>query len=290
MKKIITICAAILMTASMFAQAPQKMSYQAVIRNASNALVTNQAVGMQVSILQGSISGTVVYTETQTPTTNANGLVSIEIGGGVGFNTIDWANGPYFIKTETDPTGGTSYSITGTSQLLSVPYALHANTAESIIGGNYTSIKYPQGTNGDYVAISTSYNVPTGKTLYIISKGLGGAGIQVGSVEYGTSGFPVFPESTSISVSAGSYFTGILVNIDTTLTLVMHSGGNYTVPAGKKLVLKSNGWTPGAPGQYMYFNGISLTENSEIIGVFPSGSVLIPDNSSLGLTGYLLNN
>ena len=139
MKKLITFCAAVLMTASVFAQTPQKMSYQAVIRNNSNALVSNQAVGMQISILQGSISGTAVYVETQTPTTNANGLVSVEIGAGTvvsgTFNTIDWANGPYFIKTETDPTGGTSYTITSTSQLLSVPYALHAKTAESVTGG-----------------------------------------------------------------------------------------------------------------------------------------------------------
>ena len=82
MNKIITICAAILMSASVFAQSPNKMSYQAVIRNASNALVTNQAIGMRISILQNSPSGTVVYIETQTPSTNANGLVSIEIGGG----------------------------------------------------------------------------------------------------------------------------------------------------------------------------------------------------------------
>ncbi|MCZ2444214.1 MAG: DUF1566 domain-containing protein [Flavobacteriales bacterium] len=115
------------------------MSYQAVIRNSSNALVTNQQVGMQISILQGSISGTAVYEETQTPTTNANGLVSVEIGAGTvvsgDFSTIDWANGPYFIKTETDINGGTNYTITGISQLLSVPYALHAKTAESITGG-----------------------------------------------------------------------------------------------------------------------------------------------------------
>jgi hypothetical protein len=91
---------------------------------------------MQISILQGSASGTVVYVETQKPTTNANGLVSIEIGGGTvvngAFATIDWANGLYFIKTETDPTGGTNYTITGTNQLLSVPYALHAKTAETV--------------------------------------------------------------------------------------------------------------------------------------------------------------
>jgi hypothetical protein len=139
MKRIFTIAAALLMTASVWAQAPEKMSYQAVVRDAGNALVTSQAVGMQLSILQGSTSGSSVYTETQTPTTNINGLVSIEIGSGTvvtgTFNTIDWSAGPYFIKTETDPTGGTTYTITGTSQLMSVPYALHANTADSIVGG-----------------------------------------------------------------------------------------------------------------------------------------------------------
>ncbi len=122
-----------------YGQSPEKMSYQAVIRNSSDQLVTDQLVGMQISILQGSASGTAVYVEKQTPTTNANGLVSIEIGNGTivsgSFATIDWADGPYFIKTETDPTGGTNYTITGTSQLLSVPYALHAKTAETITGG-----------------------------------------------------------------------------------------------------------------------------------------------------------
>uniref|UniRef100_UPI004048E1FA hypothetical protein n=3 Tax=Flavobacterium sp. TaxID=239 RepID=UPI004048E1FA len=139
MKKIITICAVLLMTASVFAQAPEKMSYQAVVRDGSNALVTSTAVGMQISILQYSASGTAVYVETQTPTSNINGLVSLEIGSGTvvsgDFTNINWSNGPYFIKTETDPTGGTSYSITGTSQLLSVPYALHAKTAETVTGG-----------------------------------------------------------------------------------------------------------------------------------------------------------
>jgi hypothetical protein len=140
MKKLITICSAILMTASVFAQAPNKMSYQAVIRNNSNTLVANQAVGMRISILQGSPSGTAAYVETHTPTTNANGLASIEIGGGTvvsgNFSTINWANGSYFVKTETDPSGGNSYSINGTSQLLSVPYALYSENS----GNNYWSL------------------------------------------------------------------------------------------------------------------------------------------------------
>ena len=138
MKKLFTLFVAVLLTASMLAQSPEKMSYQAVIRDASNKLVTEQEIGMQISILQGTAGGSPVYVETQTPTTNANGLVSIEIGTGTtsdDFSTINWANGPYFIKTETDPAGGTNYSITGTSQLLSVPYALHAKTAETVTDG-----------------------------------------------------------------------------------------------------------------------------------------------------------
>ena len=125
MRKLFTILLAVFLTATVWAQSPNKMSYQAVIRNASNNLVTSTAVAMQISILQGSTGGSAVYVETQTPTTNFNGLVNIEIGGGTvvsgNFSTIDWANGPYFIETKTDPAGGTNYTITGTSQLLSVP-------------------------------------------------------------------------------------------------------------------------------------------------------------------------
>jgi hypothetical protein len=139
-KKIYSIIAVLCFTASVFAQAPQKMSYQAVIRNSSDALVTSTPVGMRISIIQGSIFGASVYVETQTTSTNANGLVSLAIGTGTPvtgtFAAIDWAAGPYFIKTETDPTGGTAYTINGTNELMSVPYALYAKIAESVIGGS----------------------------------------------------------------------------------------------------------------------------------------------------------
>jgi len=143
----------LLLTTSAFGQAPEKMSYQAVVRDASNAIVENQAVGMQISILQGSTTGSPVYVETQTPSTNANGLVSLEIGTGTttdNFSTIDWTNGPYFIKTETDPTGGVSYTIIGTSQLMSVPYALYAKTSGSSTPGpqGATGQQGPAGANG----------------------------------------------------------------------------------------------------------------------------------------------
>ena len=131
---LILVLTSLLISSSILAQSPEKMSFQAIVRDANDQLLSSQSIGIQISILQGTADGTAVYVETQTPNTNANGLVSIEIGTGTttdDFSAINWANGPYFIKTETDPAGGTSYAITGTSQLLSVPYALYANTVEN---------------------------------------------------------------------------------------------------------------------------------------------------------------
>ena len=122
----------LVLSAMSFAQVPQMMSYQAVVRGSDNNLVANQQISMRVSILQGSAEGDVVYTETHSATTNANGLVSIEIGNGTSndeFSTINWANGPYFVKTETDVNGGENFEIVGVSRLLSVPYAMYAQSA-----------------------------------------------------------------------------------------------------------------------------------------------------------------
>jgi len=135
MRKIYFAIVTILLPVILFGQAPEKISYQSIIRNASNALVTSQNIGMRISILKTTATGTVVYQETQTTTTNINGLVSIEIGAGTVvsgvFSSINWSSDKYFVKTEIDPAGGTSYSITGTSQLLSTPYALYAKKAGS---------------------------------------------------------------------------------------------------------------------------------------------------------------
>jgi hypothetical protein len=132
MKRNYTLLLFLLATVSILAQTPEKMSYQLVLRGATNTLLTNQQVGIQISILQTTISGTAVYTETQTATTNINGLVSLEIGSGTSsdnFSAIDWSAGPFFIKTATDASGGSNYSIIGTSQLMSVPFALYAKSA-----------------------------------------------------------------------------------------------------------------------------------------------------------------
>jgi len=121
-------------------QSPAKMSYQAVIRNSNNQLVVNKTIGVQVSILQYSLEGDEVFKETYNPLpqSNANGLITLEIGTGISANgsidMIQWADGPFFLKTEIDPDGATDYSITSVTQLLSVPYALYAKTAENLSG------------------------------------------------------------------------------------------------------------------------------------------------------------
>lgn len=137
MKKLLMCLVVIPMALSAFTQSPQKMNYQCIVRNESGVLMIYQSIGLKISILQYSSTGTVVYQEIYDPNpkTNANGLVSIEIGSGSPntgvFSTINWSNGPYFLKTEIDPAGGTNYTIVGTSQLLSVPYALYAKTSET---------------------------------------------------------------------------------------------------------------------------------------------------------------
>lgn len=134
----------ILCVTALFAQAPNKFTYQAVVRNTSNQLITNTLVGIRVSILQNSATGSVVYSETQMLSTNANGLVTMNIGEGIvvygSFNNIDWSAGTFFLKSEIDPTGGSNYTISSTQQLLSVPYALYANEAGNSFSGNYNDL------------------------------------------------------------------------------------------------------------------------------------------------------
>lgn len=144
MKKCFTLVVMVLVCTIAIAQAPQKFTYQAVVRNASGQLLSNGSVGVRISVMQGSANGSVVYSETQTANTNVNGLFSIEVGAGIvqtgAFQSIAWMNGPYFLKSEMDPNGGTNYLLSTVQQLLSVPYALYANEAGNGFSGNYNDL------------------------------------------------------------------------------------------------------------------------------------------------------
>ena len=206
MKKLIFSFLFLLASTAVWAQVPQQISYQSVIRDGNNKVLAASTVGIKISLLQGSVTGSAVYEETHRKTTNANGLVSLEIGTGTVlsgiFASINWANGPYLIKTETDPTGGTNYGIPGIAPLNSVPYALYA--ANGTPG--------PKGDKGDTGA--QGIQGPTGATG------------------------PAGPSGATGIIAGANGGTGV-ANTDKTITL----GGNLTTFGGYSTTLTSTGTT-----------------------------------------------
>ncbi|MGG5209219.1 beta strand repeat-containing protein [Chryseobacterium sp. MIQD13] len=253
------------------AQAPEKMSYQAIMRNGSGQLLINQSIAVRVSILQGSPAGTLVYSERLTGNTNPNGLITMEIGTGTvlsgTFSTIDWPTGSYYLKTETDPTGGTSYTITGTSQLLSVPYAMYAKSAGGT-GGSFvipytntvnnastlfTLINDGDGTSVEGVNNGTTSNIasvrgivsnasPGGFSSGVrgINNGTGGLGVGVYGSQNG-SGWGVYgvtPNGLGVYGNASANGTGVYANSNTGTGLTATS--NNGIPASMSIFNNAN--------------------------------------------------
>lgn len=132
-KSILLLCC-IALTSNIFAQAPDVINYQAIVRDVNNTVIANQSVSVKFVITEGLPTGTVVYEEDQSPTTNSHGLINLKIGTGA-FVTgtlaaIDWSANSYYLTTSIDPTGGSNYTLSGVSELVSVPYALHAKTVD----------------------------------------------------------------------------------------------------------------------------------------------------------------
>ncbi|MBC8489701.1 MAG: hypothetical protein H8D45_27085 [Bacteroidetes bacterium] len=154
MKKLtFTFVIVIAVTIAAIAQPPQAFKYQAVVRDNSGEILQNQAVGVRISIHEGSAIGEISYQETFTETTNQFGIVNLEIGNGIPsygtFSSIDWSNNLKFIETEIDPLGGTAYVSVGTSELLAVPYALYSDRSkESIWVEADSKIYYKDGNVG----------------------------------------------------------------------------------------------------------------------------------------------
>jgi hypothetical protein len=130
MKKSILTILGVLVLGALFAQAPQSFSYQGVARGSTGLPLNNQTIGLQITILSGGVTGTIEYTETHTVITNQFGLFTAQIGNGTlvtgSFTGIGWGSNTHFVQVEMDETGGSNYQMMGTSQLLSVPYALYA--------------------------------------------------------------------------------------------------------------------------------------------------------------------
>ena len=263
MRKLFTLCAMMLVCATMLAQAPQKMSYQAVVRGSDNALVSNQNVSVRISILQGSATGASVYTETHNATTNVNGLLTVEVGGGnssQNFSQIPWAQGPFYLKSEIDPTGGVNYSIESVQQLLSVPYALYAGSADNVPAIAVTP------TDTGFVLVLT---MPNGNVqAYVLRNGQQGPQGPAGPAgTNGTNGRGI--QSITGPMSSGLDDTYTINFTDyTSFTFVVHNGAagaqGPAGPAGPAGANGTNG-TNGADGQDGQ-DGFSPVVNTVTVG------------------------
>ena len=150
MKQILFTIFGCLITVLLFLQAPMAFNYQGVARDLSGNPIANQNIGLQISLLQFAANGPEIYKEMHNVTTTDFGLFNLSIGRGIlvngNFDSIEWGNARYFLQIEMDITGGSNYLLIGTSELLSVPYALYANNgskwkdAQSQFGLNYSNV------------------------------------------------------------------------------------------------------------------------------------------------------
>jgi hypothetical protein len=142
MKRILQTLILILASGMAMAQAPNAFNYSAVARNANNQPIANTNIGLQISILKTSLVGNTVYSENHFVNTDEFGVFNLSVGNGAiqsgAFVNIDWGSDNYYLKVGFDANGGTNFLTMGTTQLLSVPYALHAKTAGSVMGGGFT--------------------------------------------------------------------------------------------------------------------------------------------------------
>jgi uncharacterized protein (TIGR02145 family) len=255
------------------AQAPQKVNYQMVVRDASGELVNESAVGVQISILQGASDGSAVYVETHAPTTNVNGLVSFEVGSGTPvlntFADIDWAGGPYFLKTETDPAGGSSYTITGISEILSVPYALHSKTAETASGTLLARIEALEARE-EANLIANGFTDPRDSNHYDV--------VKIGNQIWMAENLAYLPNVNQVADGSedapGSYY--YVYDYDGINVAEAKATANYTTYG----VLYN--WTAAIDGE-----ASSATNPSGVQGVCPAGWHLSSDAEWTELTEYL---
>ena len=187
MKSFLIFASFCLLWLNMVAQVPQAFKYQAVARNASGEVLAGKSVTFLISILQGSVIGTQVYSELHSKTTNNFGLVDLDIGKGNSptgsFESISWGGGTYFMKVELDPAGGSTYQTMGTIQLLSVPYALFAGKAGNGFSGSYPDLSNkPALFSGNYHDLLNKPVIFDGSWVNLTGKPatLGGYGITDG--------------------------------------------------------------------------------------------------------------
>ncbi len=156
---------ALLISAPASAQAPKGINYQGVARDNEGKPIATKSISVRISILQNSAQGTVEYAETHNPQTNPFGLFTLVIGQGTvttgNFAFVSWAVGNKWLQIEIDPSGGSSYQLAGSQQLMSVPYAFYSEySGNSLTAGNGIAIN-----NGVITNTGDSDNSPTNELI-----------------------------------------------------------------------------------------------------------------------------
>jgi microcystin-dependent protein len=322
MKKRLSILLSIL-SLTVMAQAPQGVGYQGVATDANGIELVNQAISIRASVLSGSATGTIEWEETHATTTDTFGLFTLTIGQGTNttngaqtsFADISWGTNTHFLKIEMDVTGGNNYSFMGTNQMMSVPYALYAESANinydsiaNIISNDSTFItnvgggmgggcnfKYPDGLEGfavtQEVNLSTAYVVPTGKRLYVVSWSSDTPVIDGISVDFSQGNLLILNAGESLTSTASSIlwssFNGYLVdqNIEiNSVTQEVNLSTAYVVPTGKRLYVVS--WRSDTP----VIDGISVDFSQGNLLILNAGESLTSTASSIlwsSFNGYL---
>ncbi len=284
---------------NVFSQSPQAFKYQAIVRGSTGNVLTSQNVRFRLSILQGSVGGPSVYVETQYITTNQFGMVDLAIGNGTyvsgNFSTISWGTSIYFLKTELDPSGGTTYTTMGTTQLLSVPYALYAGSA----GGNLWSPNGNNIYNNNTGNVGIGTNAPTSKlaikqtstnindTLFVIKDNIGnpvfavfpqGVRVYVPDLITGTvGGFAV--SGRGATKGSGNY---LLVNHDSTRIYTNEGFGIGNISGGP-----SQNYLKLTPANYFigHETGVSTTGSYNLFLGYQAGRSNIGGQSNIFI-GY----
>lgn len=295
-KNILMAVFCLILSAMSFAQVPQMMSYQAVVRGSDNNLVVNQQISMRVSILQESTDGVAIYTETHSATTNANGLASIEIGNGTSnddFSAINWANGPYFVKTETDVNGGENYEIVGVSQLLSVPYAMYAQSAGNIpdVSGFITADDVPSQINADWNAASGAAQILNKPDIDALVARLDSIAAALNNVDALANGFTDERDGNRYHAVRIGNQIWMAENLHYAGSIALGAEANSTIPYryypnGDASKVQTFGYLYNWPAA-MNGESASNTNPSGVQGICPNGWHLPSDAEWTQLTDYL---